>query len=110
MATYANLFIDQGSDFSSTIDLSQTSGTLDLTNYTARGQIRKTYASSTKVDFTASLDTTNKKITISLLAGSTSTMKAGRYVYDVEILNNSAPANVTRVLEGQIEVTPRVTQ
>jgi hypothetical protein len=36
-------------------------------------------------------------------------MKAGRYVYDVEITQTSSGA-VTRVLEGQVEVTPGVTQ
>jgi hypothetical protein len=35
-------------------------------------------------------------------------MKAGRYVYDVEIL--AASGSRTRVLEGQVEVTPGVTQ
>jgi hypothetical protein len=35
-------------------------------------------------------------------------MKAGRYVYDVEILSSGGTR--TRVLEGQLEVTPGVTQ
>jgi hypothetical protein len=35
-------------------------------------------------------------------------MTAGRYVYDVEI--TSSGGEVTRVLEGQVEVTPEVTR
>ena len=35
-------------------------------------------------------------------------MKAGRYVYDVEI--TSSAGTKTRVLEGQVEITPGVTQ
>lgn len=107
MATYSNIFIDQGSDFAMTVDLTQSVGTLSLTGYTARGQIKKTYASSTKVDFTVSVDTTNTELDISLSSTQTGGMKAGRYVYDIEIVSSSS--HVTRVLEGQVEVTPRVT-
>ncbi len=35
-------------------------------------------------------------------------MKAGRYVYDIEITSGSGTK--TRVLEGQLEITPGVTQ
>jgi hypothetical protein len=45
---------------------------------------------------------------ISLSAVQTSAMRAGRYVYDVEIVDSIG--NVTRVVEGQLEVTPRVTR
>jgi len=37
----------------------------------------------------------------------TNAMKAGRYVYDVEI--TSSGGTKTRVLEGQLEITPGVT-
>lgn len=107
MATYSNLFIDQGSDFSSTTTLTQAS----LTGYSARGQIRKTYASSTvTATFVASLDTSTKIITFSLPAATTATLSSGRYVYDIEIFNTDSPEKVTRVLEGQVEVTPGVTR
>ena len=110
MATYANLFIDQGSDFNFTLDLSTTVGLLDLTNYTARGQIRKSYTSSTSVDFDISINVSNSELTCSLTSAQTSLLKYGRYVYDIEILSSDDPAVVTRVVEGQVDVTPRVTQ
>lgn len=109
MAIYANLTVDQGSDFSSVVTVSNSDGALvDLTGYTYRGQIRKTYSSSTAVDFTVTANTpTNGELTITLTAAQTGAMKAGRFVYDVEI----ELANVvTRVVEGQLEVTPRVTR
>jgi uncharacterized membrane protein YkoI len=109
MATYSNIFVDQGSDFAMVVDLQQTVGTLDLTGYTARGQIKRTYSSSTSVSFTASVDSANNELDISLSAAQTGAMKAGRYVYDIEILDGNSPASVTRVLEGQVDVTPRVT-
>ena len=44
---------------------------------------------------------------ISLTNAQTNAMKAGRYVYDVEI--TSSGGTKTRVLEGQLEITPGVT-
>jgi len=110
MATYANIFIDQGSDFSFTLDLSTTVGLLDLTSYTARGQIRKSYTSSTSVDFDISINVSDSELECSLTSAQTSLLKYGRYVYDIEILSSDDPAVITRVVEGQVDVTPRVTQ
>jgi hypothetical protein len=107
MATYSNLFIDQGSDFNATIDLSQTTGSLNLTNYTSSGNIAKSYDGTSKGSFTAEVDDTDNEVDISLTAAETAALKPGRYVYDVII---KSPAGViTRVLEGQINVTPGVT-
>ena len=109
MAVYANLIVDQGSDFSADINVVDDNGAIDISSYTYRGQIRKTYASSNAVDFyTSTNNPVNGVLTISLAAAQTSGMKAGRYVYDVEIVDGIG--NVTRVIEGQLEVTPRVTR
>ena len=110
MATYANLFIDQGSNFSFTLDLASTVGLLDLSSYTARGQIRKSYSSTTFVEFDISINVSDSELTCSLTAAQTSLLKYGRYVYDIEILSSDDPAVVTRVVEGQVDVTPRVSQ
>ena len=109
MATYKNLFIDQGSDFNVTIELTPIVGTLVLTNYTARGQIRKTYNSSAKTDFLITVDSVNKELDCNLTSAKTGVLKPGRYVYDIEILSPDSPSIVTRVIEGQVDVTPRVT-
>ena len=48
MAIIANLYIDQGTDYSITVDCTDSAGeVLDLTGYTAAAQMRKTYSSST---------------------------------------------------------------
>ena len=109
MATYKNLFIDQGSDFNVTIDLTPIVGSLVLTNYTARGQIRKTYNSSSKTDFLVDVNSFGQTLVCNLTAAQTGLLKSGRYVYDLEILSPDSPSIVTRVIEGQVEVTPRVT-
>lgn len=110
MAIYANLSVDQGTDFSSFITVEDTSGqTVDLTGYTARGQIRKTYSSTTSTSFTASVtDPSDGEIKIQLDATTTGGMKAGRYVYDVQIVSSGGA--VSRVVEGQLEINPGVTR
>jgi hypothetical protein len=110
MAIYSNLTVDQGSHFLAYVDVTDASGNaLNLNGYTVAGQIRKTYSSLTAVSFSASVSNALGG-TISLALGDTVTnaMKPGRYVYDVEILTSSGTR--TRVLEGQVEVTPGVTQ
>tara|TARA_B100000212_G_scaffold280634_1_gene220484 strand:+ start:525 stop:854 length:330 start_codon:yes stop_codon:yes gene_type:complete len=109
MAVYANLTVDQGTDFSSAIDVTDSDGDpVSLVGYTVAGQIRKHYNSSTKVDFVATVsNATAGIVSLSLSAATTNAMKAGRYVYDVEIDLNGTK---TRVLEGQLEVTPGVTR
>ena len=112
MATIANFNIDQGSNFSSVIDVSTTSsGLFQLDSYTARGKIRKSYGSSRYVSFSCSISNNSPKqdtITIALTAAQTKAMKPGRYVYDVEIF--TAAGSVIRVLEGQVEVLASATQ
>jgi hypothetical protein len=112
MAIVANLIIDQGSDFNSTITVEDTVGNaLDLTNYSVRGQVRKTYTSNTSFAFVCTKVTPQGpgKIKIQLTPEQTGSMKPGRYVYDVEIVHTSG-IPVIRVIEGQVTVTPRVTR
>lgn len=111
MAVYANLNIDQGTDFFSTVVVEGgNSLPFDLTGYTARGHIRKNYKSSTFVAFTTAINNPEKgEINISLTNVQTRGMKAGRYLYDIEIVETST-SSVTRVVEGQVEIIPRVTQ
>ena len=110
MAIVSNLTVDQGSTFSASVDITDTEdNVLVLTGYTVAGQIRKTYDSSTAVSFSASVSNASTgEVTISLTPAQTNALVAGRYVYDVEI--TSAGGTVTRVIEGQLEVTPGVTQ
>ena len=110
MAIYSNLTVDQGSNFLAYVDVTDSSGNaLDLNGYTVAGQIRKTYSSLTAVSFSATVSAaTAGTISLALTDTVTNAMKPGRYVYDVEILNSNGTR--TRVLEGQVEVTPGVTQ
>ena len=111
MAVYANISIDQGSTFSSTITVEGSDGLIfNLSGYTVRGQIRKNYSSTSFTAFTATvLRAVNGTITVSLTAQQTLALAAGRYRYDVEVVQTST-GNVTRVVEGQVEISAGVTK
>ena len=111
MAILANLVIDQGTDYNTTINVEGNNGLpYDLTGFTARGQARRTYNSVSAYNFQFTINRpTDGEIDMYAPASITSTMKPGRYVYDVEIVETGT-GDVTRVVEGQIEITPRVTR
>jgi hypothetical protein len=107
MALKANLVIDQGTTFASSIEvLDENDEAIELANYTARGQMRKTYTSSNAVNFTTTANT--GMLVISLTATQTANITAGRYVYDVELVD--AQNTVVRILEGIVTITPEVTK
>jgi hypothetical protein len=111
MAAKANIVIDQGADFSTTITVTDDAGdAVDLTGYTASGQIRKHYTSDTAYNFTTSFSSprSSGEITLSLSRVTTANIAMGRYVYDVEI--TSAANTRSRLIEGIATITPEVTR
>ena len=114
MAIISNLTIDQGSTFSVDIDVTDADGdALNLTDFTVQGQMRKTYTSSTATTFVSEItNATGGVVTISLTAATTNALKAGRYVYDVELsfADSDGETIVERILEGRMQVSPSVTK
>ena len=110
MAIIANLYIDQGTDYSITVDCTDSAGEiLDLTGYTAAAQMRKTYeSSSVSATFTTSIAAADGQVTLSLTDTVTTALSPGRYVYDLVVTDGSSIS--TRVVEGQAIVTPGVTR
>ena len=112
MSNYYELTIDQGSTFAITVELKDyfTNDPLDLNGYTARSQIRKDYNSTTSNSFTVSVqDASNGNISISMTASNTANLKAGRYVYDVELVE-TATGKVERIIEGIVTIYPEATK
>lgn len=110
MATKANLVIDQGTDYSTVVNVTTDDGdAIDLTGYTGRGQIRKHYTSSNSVSFNVSVSNAiGGQVSLALTANQTSRIASGRYVYDVEVVSS---ANiVSRIVEGIVTLTPEVTR
>lgn len=109
MATTAYLDIDQGSDFVTEMTLENDDGTpMNLSGFTVHSQFRKSYDSTTGYDFVTNINSaTTGKFTLSLSGITSSTIKSGRYLYDVEIYNN---VSKTRVVEGVITLNPEITK
>ena len=114
MATITNFTIDQGSSFTTTIDLdNQAGGLFQLNSYSARGKIRKSPRSQTYTVFACIVNENSPSqdsITISLTPAQTKKLKAGRYLYDIEIYSSNSPVDVIRILEGQVEILASITQ
>lgn len=110
MATIANLVIDQGTTFNSVVTLTDQTGTvLNLTGYTVASQFRKSYQSSTAISFTASIyDAAAGKVSLQLTPAATIGVKAGRYLYDIEL--TSPTSEKIRALEGLVILTPEITK
>ena len=111
MASFLELYCDQGTDFNFTLDLTNDDGSaINVTNYQITSSIRKSYYSSS---VTANLNVNilsaaNGNVALSMNSATTSKIKAGRYLYDVKMKDSS---NTTfRVIEGIITVYPQITK
>lgn len=117
MAQYEEFTIDQGTDVSIELHLTNTDGSKkDLDGYLVAAKMKKNYNSgdSDTLAFTGIVTepATAGIINLSLTNSQTNTLKPGKYVYDVEISyeEDSVTTIVERVIEGKIFVTPSVTK
>jgi hypothetical protein len=116
MAQYEDITIDQGADATIELHLVNTDGSQkNLSDHSVAAKLKKNYNStdSDTTTFTTSVtDALQGITTISLSNTQTDALKAGRYVYDVELSFNDSDGNtiIERILEGRITVTPSVTK
>lgn len=109
---YLDLICYQGANFDFTLTWKTDGTAVNLTNYSARMQVRETYQSSTAVlSFTngtgITLGGTAGTILIAASATATAGVAAGDYVYDLEMVN---AGTVTRLIQGKFKVDPEVTR
>ena len=99
-----NLTVYSGADFVQEYDMYEVGNrVVDLTNYSARAQLRKHIGSGTSVSFTVGFpDRRNGKIKLSIPSWQTSRLKSGRYVYDILFTKPSGAQDI--VLEGSVNV------
>lgn len=113
MANAVNFVIDQGTLFEgiATIE-NEDQSVFDLTDMTPYSQMRRSYYTNTAFDITVSVhgDPVNGQIKLSLLPSQSETLRAGRYVYDVEVHSDVDPNYTKRVLQGVITISPQVTK
>lgn len=110
MAAVSNLAIDQGTTYTVTISVTDDTGSArNLAGYTGRAHLKRSYYTNTNTAFTVTIDNPSEgEIDLSLTANQTSTLKAGRYVYDLELVSNTN--SVERVVEGIVTIYPEVTK
>jgi len=110
LAEFLELEIETGATFYAEITVNDGNHyPIDLSDYTVRSQLRKSYYSKTAIDFEINVsDPPNGIVEMGLTADVTSNIRAGRYVYDVEIEDSEGV--VTRIFEGIATVLPNVTR
>jgi hypothetical protein len=108
----SNLVINAGADFSQvfTLESISTNSVLNLSTYTIASQMRKHSASSSSIAFTSTiLNASQGTIRIGLTSTTTTNIKPGRYIYDINAYNSS-DGTTSRVIEGMVLVREGVTR
>jgi hypothetical protein len=115
MAGSYNFAIDQGADWTAVLTWKVNTVAVDLTNYTARMQLRPAHGAlttllslTTAVGGGITLGGNAGTVTLTLTAVITATLPPGDHVYDLELVS---PAGVvTRLVEGRFSISPEVTR
>lgn len=114
MAARYDLTIEQGATYRKTFRWTSDGVPVDLAGYKARMQIRRTHRS---LEVLLEATTENGRFTISALAGEihldlseadTAALPPRSAVFDIELV--AADGVVTRLIEGDVTVTPEVTR
>ena len=105
-----NFTLNQGATFNRHLTVKENNSPLNLTGHTAAMQLRSTYDSATvALSMTAAvINATQGILSISATATATAALEEGIYVYDLEITTSAGV--VTRLLQGQVTVSPEVTR
>lgn len=105
MSYKQHLVIEQGANFEEVIDLKDENGySLNTAPFSATGIIKKHHESV--YYHTMPITVSNGSLYINMTAAQTANVKSGRYVYTINLINSSN-AHVTRLMEGQITVSPQ---
>ena len=110
MAIIQNLTVDQDADFTQTLTIKDSTGTVvDITGQTVTSKMRKTHLSTSATSFTTAIVSgTAGTCSITLTDTVTAALTEGRYVWDLTTTDDTGL--VTRRLEGRVTVTPSVTR
>ena len=113
MAFSYNLIVNQGETFQRTFTYQSGGVAVDLSTHTARMQVRNSYDAATAlIDITSGAGditlASNGKIVVTIASSVTTALAAPETgVYDLEIVQGGV---VTRLLQGNVTITPEVTR
>jgi hypothetical protein len=114
MAAILDILIEQGATFRHTLLVKQGGLPFDLTSYTVRMQVRRSYSvEALLLELTESngrilVDPEEGRIDLSIDAEDTEALSFKDGVYDLEI--ESVGGEVTRLLQGVVTLSPEVTR
>lgn len=109
-----NIVADQGATFTRNIHWKDADGNpVDVTDYSARMQVRQKYTStSTVLSLVSPTNITlgggSGTVVVTASASATAAITAGDYVYDLEMVASNGV--VTRLLQGTFVLRPEVTR
>jgi len=108
-AAYQDLYIEQGTTYTTSITLDDVyNDVFNLSGFTAQAKMKSSYyTANIAASFSTTINSGSGTITLELDAPTTANIAPGRYVYDTVIIDSSQ--NVTRILEGIVQVAPGVT-
>jgi hypothetical protein len=111
LADFVELIIEQGATFSTEVSITDANGDgKNLLDYVVRSQIRKSYYSTSVINFEIFVDSpSDGLITMEISAANTANINPGRYVYDT-VIEQTSTGIVTRIFEGIVTVLPSVTR
>ena len=103
-----NITIDSGTDYEQEYDMFEVGGkSVDLTNHTARAQIRKHRGSLTATSFIVGFpDRAKGKVKLTIPNYVTAGLKPGRYIYDILFTKPGGTKEI--VLEGTVRVRQNI--
>ena len=103
-----NITIDRGTDYEQEYDMFEVGGkSVDLTNHTARAQIRKHRGSLTATSFVVGFpDRAKGKVKLTIPSYVTAALKPGRYIYDILFTKPGGTKEI--VLEGTVRVRQNI--
>lgn len=112
MAEYVELYIDQGSDFSTTINLNDDNTNLpqNVFGYSVSSTLRRSLLSPNASGYLSCsvYDPANGEFLITLSSSNTANLRPGPYFFDVKVTDSTS--TVTRLIEGVIYITPSITR
>ena len=111
-ATYLDLYVDQGTDFSYLLNVENPDGTfVNLTSYVYTGQVKMSQFANTQLVnanlFCTAVNVSNGQLNIALDAANTANLAAGEYFYDV--LQKAPNNQVIKFMTGLFIVNPTIT-
>jgi len=109
MPTRANIYVDQGTDFSTFLNLSNESGIYDITTQQFECDVRKIFSTTSIFSPTFIVEPGGETGVVEMVisADATANVEPGKYQYDIVMLSGSTKE---KILEGLMFILPTVTR